>query len=68
MILFSVDPITRTAGILSIPRDLWVSMPGFQEPDRINVAYRFGETYQLPGGGAELAMKTVEGVLGLKID
>jgi LCP family protein required for cell wall assembly len=68
MILFSVDPITRTAGILSIPRDLWVTMPGFPEPDRINVAYRFGETYQLPGGGAELAMKTVEGVLGLKID
>jgi LCP family protein required for cell wall assembly len=68
MILFSIDPITRTAGILSIPRDLWVSLPGFQEPERINVAYRFGETYQLPGGGAELAMKTVEGLLGLKID
>lgn len=68
MILFSIDPLTRTAGILSIPRDLWVSIPGFQEPDRINVAYRFGETYQLPGGGAELAMNTVEGVLGLKID
>jgi LCP family protein required for cell wall assembly len=43
-------------------------MPGFEEPNRINVAYRFGETYQLPGGGAELAMKTVEGLLGLKID
>lgn len=68
MILFSVDPITMTAGILSIPRDLWVSIPGFEEPNRINVAYRFGETYQLPGGGAALAMKTVEGLIGLKID
>ena len=68
MVLLSVDPLTKTAGFLNIPRDLWVSMPGFEDPNRINVAYRFGETYQLPGGGAELAMKTVEGLLGLKID
>lgn len=68
MVLLSVDPLTKTAGFLTIPRDLWVSMPGFEEPNRINVAYRFGETYQLPGGGAELAMNTVEGLLGLKID
>jgi polyisoprenyl-teichoic acid--peptidoglycan teichoic acid transferase len=68
MILLSIDPISKTAGILSIPRDLWVTIPGFDEPNRINVAYRFGETYQLPGGGPELAMKTVEGLLGLPID
>lgn len=68
MVLVSVDPLTKTAGFLTIPRDLWVSIPGFEEPNRINVAYRFGETYQLPGGGAELAMNTVEGLLGLKID
>jgi LCP family protein required for cell wall assembly len=68
MVLASVDPLSKTVGILSIPRDLWVSIPGFEEPARINVAYRFGETYQLPGGGPELAMKAVEGVLGLKID
>ena len=68
MILLSVDPVTKTAGILSIPRDLWVSMPGFEDPNRINTAYRFGEIYELPGGGPELAMKTVEGVLGLDIN
>ncbi|MGB7096074.1 MAG: LCP family protein, partial [Anaerolineales bacterium] len=32
MILASVDPLTKTAGILSIPRDLWVSIPGFEDP------------------------------------
>ncbi len=68
MVLASVDPISMTGGILTIPRDLWVSMPGFEDPNRINVAYRFGETYQLPGGGPQLAMSTVEGLLGLKID
>ena len=68
MVLASVDPLSKTASVLSIPRDLWVSIPGFEDPQRINVAYRFGETYQLPGGGPESAMKTVEGLLGLKID
>jgi LCP family protein required for cell wall assembly len=67
MILLSVDPISKTAGMLSIPRDLWVNIPGF-EPNRINTAYRLGEIYKLPGGGPGLAMKTVEGLLGLKID
>ncbi len=67
MILLSVDPISKTAGMLSIPRDLWVNIPGF-EPNRINTAYRLGEIYKLPGGGAGLAMKTVEGLLGLEID
>ena len=30
MILFTVDPINRTAGMLSIPRDLWVNIPGLR--------------------------------------
>jgi len=68
MILLSVDPVSKTAGMVSIPRDLWVSIPGFQDPSRINAAYRLGETYELPGGGPELAMQTVESLLGLKID
>lgn len=67
MILLSVDPLTRSAGMLSIPRDLWVNIPGF-EPNRINTAYRFGEVYKMPGGGPGLAMRTVEELLGLKID
>ncbi|MEJ2349345.1 MAG: LCP family protein [Anaerolineales bacterium] len=67
MMLLSVDPLTNTAGMLSIPRDLWVNIPGF-EPNRINTAYRFGEIYDMPGGGPGLAMKTVEELLGLKID
>jgi LCP family protein required for cell wall assembly len=67
MILLSLDPLTNTGGMLSIPRDLWVNIPGF-EPGRINTAYRFGELYDIPGGGPALAMKTVEELLGLKID
>lgn len=67
MILLTVDPINRTAGILSIPRDLWVNIPGFNY-GRINTAYQLGEAFQLPGGGPGLAIETVEELLGVPID
>jgi LCP family protein required for cell wall assembly len=66
MMLVTIDPVTRTAGMLSIPRDLWVEIPGF-EHNRINTAYFLGETYKLPGGGPALAMKTVENFIGVPI-
>ena len=37
MILFTVDPLSKTAGMISIPRDLWVNIPGFGY-SRINTA------------------------------
>ena len=67
MILLTIDPITKTAGMLSIPRDLWANIPGFK-PHKINTAYRWGEMYNYPGGGPGLAMKTVEGTIGVPID
>lgn len=66
MILFTLDPVSRTAGMLSIPRDLWVQVPGF-DYGKINTAYYLGELYQLDGGGPGLAMKTVEDLLGIQI-
>jgi LCP family protein required for cell wall assembly len=67
MMLLTLDPLNNTAGMLSIPRDLWVSIPGFDN-DRINVAYFLGEAYKLPGGGPAMAVKTVEGLLGVGIN
>ena len=66
MMLISVDPITGKAAMLSIPRDLWVEIPGFGH-ERINTAYPSGENNRLPGGGPELAMRTVESVIGVSI-
>jgi LCP family protein required for cell wall assembly len=66
MILLTIDPVTKTAGMLSIPRDMWVDIPGFGY-SKINNAYAFGELYKLPGGGKSLAMKTVENFLGIPI-
>lgn len=66
MILLTLDPESRTAGMLSIPRDLWVNIPGFGY-GRINTAYMNGDAAKLPGGGPALAMKTVEQVIGVPV-
>ncbi len=66
MILLTIDPMTKTGGMLSVPRDLWVSIPNYGY-GKINTAYQIGEGARLPGGGPALAMKTVEGVLGVPI-
>ena len=67
MMLVSMDPQSRTAGILSIPRDTWVNIPGF-DYGKINTAYFFGEAYQLPGGGAGLAVQTTQDFIGVPIN
>jgi len=66
MILITIDPFSQTIGALSIRRDLWVNIPGY-DYHKINKAHFIGEAYQLPGGGAGLAVKTVEEFLGVPI-
>ena len=67
MIVFTFDPLTKTAGFLSIPRDMWVEIPGYDH-GKINTAHFLGQLNRLPGGGPNLAVKTVENFLGIKID
>jgi LCP family protein required for cell wall assembly len=66
MILLSIDPVNKSASMLSIPRDLWVNIPGF-EYGRINEAYFDGAAFKLPGGGPELARQTVEQFIGVPV-
>lgn len=67
MIVVTIDPQAKTAGMLSLPRDLWVSVPGYGE-SRINQAHRTGGVENYPGGGPALAVATVEANLGMPID
>jgi LCP family protein required for cell wall assembly len=67
MMLLTLDPVSRTAGMLSIPRDLWVNIPGF-DYGKINTAYYLGELYDIEGGGPGLALQTVEELLGVDIN
>jgi LCP family protein required for cell wall assembly len=66
IILMTIDPVTRTAGMLSILRDLWVDIPGFSY-SRINTAWTLGEAAKLPGGGPVLAMETVSQFIGVPV-
>ena len=66
MLVLTFDPVTMSGGMLSIPRDLWVPIPGYDE-GRINTAHYIGEIYDYPGGGAALAVKTVQYNIGVPI-
>src|SRR5689334_4867118 len=67
LILLTIDPTTKTAGMLSIPRDMWVNIPGFGY-SRINTAWTLGRGSKLPGGGPALTMKTISHFIGVPID
>lgn len=76
MLLATLDLTNKTAGLLSIPRDLYVTIPDIQIPgntpgpqiDRINTAHFWGEWLKYPGGGPELAKRTVAYNLGIPVD
>jgi len=64
-ILLSVIPLQPTVNMLSIPRDLWVTLPGGGE-DRINTAHFYAEAAQ-PGSGPRAALETVRGNFGVSV-
>ena len=67
MIIVKVDPVNKTAGMLSIPRDLQLAIPGNGE-DRINTANVWGYKYDYPGGGPALLKRTIETNFEIPID
>jgi LCP family protein required for cell wall assembly len=66
MILTTFVPRQPYLGMLSIPRDLWVTIPGVGE-NRINTAHFFAEA-QTPGSGPDAAMETVRQNFGVDVD
>ncbi len=67
MIIATIDPQTKTAGILGIPRDTYVKIPCYSE-DRINTALEYGQTSDYSGGGPQCAKDTIQNNFGIKID
>lgn len=69
MMLLTIDPAGKSMGLLSIPRDLWVPIPGLKQvsEDRINSAHFYGDAYNYPGGGPALAKRTVQYNLGVPV-
>jgi LCP family protein required for cell wall assembly len=66
LILVSVDPNLPSVSMLSIPRDLFVYIPGWQM-ERINTADYHGERAGYPGGGPGLVKATIEYNLGVRV-
>ncbi len=64
--LIHFNTLRPYVGILSIPRDLWVSIPGYGE-NRINTAHFFAESQQ-SGSGPIATIKTIESNFGVKAD
>ncbi|HYW90676.1 MAG TPA: LCP family protein [Chloroflexota bacterium] len=50
IMIASFDPVTKSAALVSLPRDMWVSIPNYGQ-QRINVAHAVG--------GPELTMRTI---------
>lgn len=67
IIIARIDPQQHRIALLSLPRDLWVTIPGYGET-RINAAHVWGQIYNDPAGGIGLAQKTVSNLLGIPID
>lgn len=63
VIVLSLDPVGRSAAMLSIPRDTLVDIPGIGK-DKVNAAFAYAKD---TARGPELARRTVEGFLGIPI-
>jgi LCP family protein required for cell wall assembly len=59
LLLFVGDRALPRAAMLSVPRDLWVAIPGYGQ-ERVNAAYELG--------GAQTAKQTMSNVLGQPVD
>ena len=61
-----IDPKIGQVGIVSIPRDLYVDVPGYDKgKERLNAVAYIGEKLDYPGGGPALVRRVVEEQLGI---
>jgi LCP family protein required for cell wall assembly len=66
MMLFTFQPLRPYVGLLSIPRDLWLPIPGVGM-NRINTAHFFAEASE-PGSGPAAAAAAVRENFGVDVD
>ena len=64
--IVSIQPSVPAVTVLSVPRDLYLYIPGFWM-SRINFADMYGEMYDYPGGGPALVRQTLLYNLGIPV-
>ena len=67
IMVLSYKKDSEDIALISIPRDLFVEVPGFPGKYKINQAYVLGETSP-SRNGLQLAKKTVSNVIGVDVD
>lgn len=60
IMLLTIDPVSKRAQLLSLPRDTYVDIEGHEGKTKLGHAYAYG--------GEELAEKTVEDFLDISVD
>lgn len=73
VMIASVDPINNQVSLLSLPRDLWVKIPG-DDSQKLNAAYAYGKDYSKKKDlidqekdGLDLLNKTLAPIIGIPI-
>lgn len=69
MMILSINKATKSAAVISVPRDLYVNIPGYGY-SKINAAYEYGEAINFSeagyaSGGMGLLEKTIKETLGI---
>jgi LCP family protein required for cell wall assembly len=67
IILASFNKENNQASIVSIPRDLYVEIPGYGK-DKINAVYSIGESKNYGGGGLQLMKAAISMISGVYVD
>lgn len=63
-----IDPVSKTAAVLSVNRDMYGIIPGYNKYDRISHTILIGDKLQYPGGSAMLGVDTLKHWLNISID
>lgn len=66
MILATIDPVAKTVGIMSLPRDLKIAIPGYPDA-KLNASFILGEMDKHPGGGVGLLARTIRLNFGVPV-
>jgi polyisoprenyl-teichoic acid--peptidoglycan teichoic acid transferase len=61
MLVASIDPVNKTAALVSIPRDLWVTVPGYGQM-KINAVYANAKYHDLNSDPKNVAKAEADGL------
>ncbi len=68
IMVLSYKKDTGQLALISIPRDLYVDIPGLGKKERLNYAYAYGESQEHGGGGLRLSKRLIPNIIGVDID